>query len=389
MAAPTTLPTGDRTAISNQTDITFCNSAINIRLQNAAADANILSAYVYLWIWTGNQNRTLGNPTQVLFAEKVSASDDYIDFEISDYIKAYLVTPTDAPNTNQPNFAYNELTRPTITGQGVFWQIVTDITSVSGTVRNNYRTSFATLGYLYDYEKSDSVPYSAVLPNYTRWFNPKIHNYFRQYFDFTKSVAAATSSNLIVFQDVAPSGYLREALDPFLIVYLNKLGLWECFTPDGKAVFDQKKTMATNNLSYRDPSRIDNAYVHSKITDNFDIDQTITINTGSLYESMVEQVQQIVLSPKLYLIKFKGDVQTSTTVGITIDNTFVTIDSLTIKIDSQTVTAESIGLYKSHRQIPVILTDTDFQVKNRVNDKNKIDYNLKFEVTTNLINDIR
>jgi hypothetical protein len=389
MAAPTSLPTGDRTTISNQTDISFCNSPIHIRLNNAANDANILSAYVYLWVWSGNQNRTLGNPTQVLYAEKVSATDKYINFEISEYIKAFLVSPTDAPNTNQPNFAYNELVRPTVTGQGVFWQIVTDITSVSGTVRNNYRTSFATLGYRYDFENSATVPYSAILPNYPRWFNPKIHNYFRQSFDFTKSVATATSSNLIAFEDVAPTGYLREALDPFLIVYLNKLGLWDCFTPDGKAVFDQKKTMATNNLSYRDPNRIDNSYVHSKLTDNFDIEQTITINTGSLYEDMVERVQQIVLSPKVYLIKFKGDVQTTTTVGITIDNALVTIDSLTIRIDSQTVTAESLGLYKTHRQIPVILKDTDFQIKNRVNDKNKIDYNLKFEVTTNLINDIR
>jgi hypothetical protein len=157
----------------------------------------------------------------------------------------------------------------------------------------------------------------------------------------------------------------------------------------GKVTLSNKKSMTTNNVNYRDPSRVDNSYFHSKITDNFDIEQSIIINTGSLSEEMVDLVEEIVYSPKIYLIKFKGDLQTTSTVGITIDDTFVTIDNLNITIDSESVTQESLGVYKTHRQIPVILTDTDFQILNRVNDKNKIDYNLKFEVTTNRILDIR
>ena len=39
-------------------------------------------------------------------------------------------------------------------GQGVFWQIVTDIESEADIVRNNYNTSFATLGYRWNYEQS-------------------------------------------------------------------------------------------------------------------------------------------------------------------------------------------------------------------------------------------
>lgn len=104
---------------------------------------------------------------------------------------------------------------------------------------------------------------------------------------------------------------------------------------------------------------------------------------------MVEEVRQIVLSPKIYLIDFLGDVQDNSTVGITIDDNFTSIDNLIISIDSMTVGANYLGYYKTHRQIPVILTDTDFQIKTRLNDKNKIDYNLKFEITTNLINDLR
>ena len=147
MSTPTTLPTGDRTLIDAANQITFCGSPIHLRLQNAAGDATIQSVFVYLWIWNGAQNKALTIPTRVLFKNKVSASDTYINFEIADFVRAFLETPDNALNTNQPNFAFNLFSEAAITGQGVFWQIVTDITSTAGTVRNNYETNFSTLGY--------------------------------------------------------------------------------------------------------------------------------------------------------------------------------------------------------------------------------------------------
>jgi len=100
-------------------------------------------------------------------------------------------------------------------------------------------------------------------------------------------------------------------------------------------------------------------------------------------------IEELFYSPKVFLIKFKGDTETTTTVGITIESTLVTIDSTEITIDSQTVTAEYLGMLKTFQQIPVIVTDSDFQRKTRVNDKINIDYNLKFEETNNKINQIR
>lgn len=390
MAAPTSLPVLDRTDISNDTDISFCNSPIHIRLQNALQDSTIESAYVYLWIWNGAQNKTLTSPNHTFYKTKVSASDNYLNFEISEQIKSFLISPSNAPNTNQPNFSYNEASNPAITGQGVFWQIVADITSAGVTTRYNFRTSFATLGYRWANEQTANGFYTVDIPSDERWYNPKIHNYIEQDFDLSTTVATATTGNLITVTDVTPpTDWGRISRDPYLIVYLNKVGLWEMFTPHGKAVKSAKKEMVTNNVNYRDPSRIDSSYVHSKLTDNFDVTETITINTGSLTEDMVYQVEQIVYSPKVYLIRFVGDVQETTTVGITIDNTFITIDDLNTTIDGLSVTEEYLSMYKTHEQIPVILTDTDFTIKNRVNDKNTIDYNLKFEITTNKINDYR
>ena len=386
MATPTTLPVLDRTDINNASDISHCNSPIHIRLQ----DANIEDAFIYLWIWNGAQNKVLGSPNHTLYKAKVSASDDYLNFEIADIIKSFLVAPTNAPNTNQPNFSYNQFENPAITGQGVFWQIVADI-KISGVVtRYNYRTSFATLGYRWANEQTNNDFYTIDVPSLDRWYNPKIHNYITQNFDLTKTVANATSGNLINVNDITPpSEWSRISRDPYLIVYLNKSGLFEMFTPHGKVVKNAKIDREEINVSYRDPSMLDNSYVHSKLSQNLDVTETFTINTGSLTEDMVNQVEQIVYSPKVYLIRFVGDVNLITTVGITIDNTFITIDDLNTTIDGLSVTSELLAKYKTHEQIPVVLTDTDFTIKNRVNDKNEINYNLKFEVTTNKINDIR
>jgi hypothetical protein len=74
--------------------------------------------------------------------------------EVADVIKAYLINPLNALNTNQPTFAYNELTNPVITGQGVFWQAIADVTSTAGIERIVNATRFATLGYRWNYEQN-------------------------------------------------------------------------------------------------------------------------------------------------------------------------------------------------------------------------------------------
>jgi hypothetical protein len=104
---------------------------------------------------------------------------------------------------------------------------------------------------------------------------------------------------------------------------------------------------------------------------------------------MTAIVEELIYSPKIYLIRFKGDLELVTTVGITIDSTLITIDNEIITIDNQTITAEYIGSFKTHQQIPVIITDEDFTRKTRLNDKISIDYNLNFEETNNKILNIR
>lgn len=397
MSTPTELPVGDRTAIDDVSQITFANSPIHLRLQNAAQDNTIESALVYVWIWNGAQNKTLGDPNLVLSKSKVSASDTYINFQIADYIKAFIENPSNAPNTNQPNFAYNEAITPATTGLGVFWQIVTDITSTAGTVRTNYETNFATLGYRWNYEQRlagnngvSAGGSTGFLKASTQWYNTKIAHYIEQSFDLTKTVSEANAGNLITTTPVTPpASWSRCSRDSSLIVYLNKLGLWQMFTPHGKIAVNSDVEAEQQNKSYRDPSQIDNTYAHSKLKSQPDVTQAYAINTGSLTEDMIDQVEEIIYSPKIYLILFKGDVQSAANVGTTIDSTLVSIDDTNITIDSETIGAELVGKLKSFQQVPVISMDKTFTRKTRINDKNEINYVLRFEETTNKILDIR
>jgi hypothetical protein len=56
----------------------------------------------------------------------------------------------------------------------------------------------------------------------------------------------------------------------------------------------------------------------SKLRELSEVVQSYSI-TGALTEDMNSTIEQIIYSPKVYLIKFKSDKQITSTVGLTID----------------------------------------------------------------------
>lgn len=391
MAVPTTLSVGSRTPIESATDVSFCGSPLHLTLQNSTFDATLQKVTVYLWVWTGNQNKVLGSPNYILKKDKISASDKYIQLEITDLVKPFI----------KPTFYYNIAgTTPNVNGQGVFWQIVADIESEDTIVRTNYRTSFCTLGYRWSYEQtayngwnSNGVQrYGSLLfpESVNLKYDPRVPNYFTQDFDFSKSVATATTDNIIAKSTVTPTAsQLKCQKDPTLIVYLDKRGLFESFTPFGKITVPTKIDNQITNKSYRNPQYVDTFFQHLKAKNNIDVMQSYIINTGALSQGDVQVIEEILYSPLVILIKFSGGVYTSTQIGTTIDSTTITIDDTDITIDSVTITETIVGKYDLHYQIPVVVTDSDFVRKTRLNDKNEVNYNIKFEETTSKILDIR
>lgn len=376
------LPIDERTAINNASKIKFCNSPIFIR------ETGCERVLINLYVWRGALLASVPVPIATLDKSKVSINDSYISVEISDLIKPYI----------DPKFAYNRASLPAITTQGVFVQAQISKFDAEGNFTTTYTPSFfVTLGYLWNYEQNLVGPngvqnYGAdgFLRIVNKYYNPQISNYFEQSFNFSLNVAVANTENIILYNPITPpAGFTRCSLDPCLIVFLNKLGLWETFTPFGKFTASTKIERTDSNISHRDPSQVDNTFVHSKLLNNIEVLQSYIINTGSLTEEMNSIIEELIYSPKVYLIKFLGDVETTTTVGITIDSTLVTIDSTEITIDSQTITSEYLGQLKTFQQIPVVVVDSDYQRKTRVNDKINIDYNIRFDETNNKINSIR
>jgi hypothetical protein len=62
--------------------------------------------------------QSLTTPNATYVKRKISVSDDYINIEIAVWLRLFLINPPNAPNTSQPEFAYNELTNPAIQDKG-------------------------------------------------------------------------------------------------------------------------------------------------------------------------------------------------------------------------------------------------------------------------------
>lgn len=381
-----------RTSIETESQISFVNSPVHLRLQNSLLNQQILSATAQIWVWSGDQNKDLGYPNATLSKSKISVEDDYIDFTIDSIIKAFLEKPTQGTKANQPGFGYNVNDLPAVSGLGVFWQFQAKIVSVYGTEIIDGKTNFATLGWTWNYEQNGLnnnpiIRYgSKGFPQaIKKWYNPNVPKYFNMDFVFNQAVNVATSSNMLSLE-VEEKTRMRCTRDSSIIVYLDKRGLWDVFTPHGKIIATNKVESAFSKRVFRDYTKVNNTIVHAKSRDSLNVEQSYTINTGIIDESDVQRIEELIYSPKVYLIKFLGDIVFEVAPGVTIDSTFITVDDTNITIDNTPITPTMVPYFNSFQQIPVTVSDSDFVRKTLINDRNQIDYTIKFDETTNKIN---
>lgn len=378
------------TTITTEEQIFLTGSPINLRISNFNNDNTIKSAVCELYIWSGNLNAPPVLPSYTLVGDKVSADDDYINFQIAEVLRSHIT------GTKFAWTAGDE--QPSIAGEGVFWQTKHQVTNEDLEVEAAYEglTNLATLGYRYDFEQvgdiadsSEIQPYLGLLPiNYNRNYTDKV-KYYRRNFDFTKTLELCTSENIISSTVFTPTTTKCQKGDKFLVVYINRLGLWDYFTPYGKSVKSIKLEATTNPRLYRNPNSINNNVNHSKSRIIENTEQSYTINSGDLHESMTEQIEEVIYSPLVYLLEFTGDTFTVAQQGLTVDSTTVTVDSTLYTVDNDTITAEDLGYYSTFKQIPVTCQTENFIKKTRLNDKGKINYDLNFDVTMGRINNLR
>ena len=221
------------TTITTQDQIYLTGSPINLKLQNVAKDITIKSAVCEVYVWNGNLNTPPTLPNYTLVADKVSSKDNYINFQVAEIIQSHITGTKFAWQSGDG--------QPSIAGEGVFFHYRYQITNQNVTIETAVEsyTGFATLGYRLDYEQVGSTigqPYLGLVPiNYSRNYAPQI-KYYKREFDFTKSLGICTSENFIKSTQNVPTVTKCQLGEKFLVVYINRLGVWDYFTPYGKVI---------------------------------------------------------------------------------------------------------------------------------------------------------
>jgi hypothetical protein len=335
---------------------------------NSPFFVNVTSAQTFtavrlrLWVWSGALTAPYTNgddPNVVIVNEKVSASDTYVQFELADYIKDVF----------NPTFQYQDSTVPIINNECVFFKWEYDIiNNPDGTSATIYlvdenissQTYVGTQGYYWNYETQPfglnentmSFGFEEMTQPY-KVYNPGIK------YDVISGVSLSATNTANVFSRSKYEPTLNETVCPkenWLIIYLDKRGLFQYFTPTGKVVISEKIDREQYTKTFRRPDLYNNSLTHQIRQLNRDVTSSFIVNTGPLKEKAGQYVEEILYSKSVYLMEFKAGAE---------------------------------GYFDVYRTIPVIVTDTDFGRKTRLNDKSKISYNIKFEATTNKIKDIR
>jgi len=377
------------TNISTEAQIYLAGSPIHFNLQNEALDSSITSVTVEVYIWRGYQTADLPATPSLRFLNipKISPSDNYIAISLHNEIKAYITSSN--LNKNNPQWAYNTTQAASTTGEGCYFHIVYKVDAESDKQLGTY---FATTGYRYNFEQNGN-PYTTYVDSETyRYYASKI---YYTAFDFNLTTVAATSysgggANGMIWKNLLTPTPLRTQTGVKCIIsYINRLGLWDTFTPFGKVIETIETKRDEYSSTFRNPLSVNAQIQHLKQTGAPKGVRKYSINTGLIEEKNNYQIRELLASPKIYLVIFDETTFTAPSVGTTIDSTGVTIDDTTITIDSETVTLSNVGYYSKFVQIPVTTKTTSFLKKTQLNDKSSISYTIELEETNNFINDIQ
>lgn len=382
--------------ITDLSQVAFCNSPVVVRIDLL----NDFPAYVppeintriRLQLVTFDINDALEEVninTHVLDKAIVSSDDKYVAFEIQDYLKNDLIRKDNINNVDFPVLLYHNTSLPYVQGMCLFYRYsyyaYDETTSVPAI---NVTNKVATLGYRWRNEQS---PFYGSFVGGANGFNVAttpvkkyaeyIPYYAKQEFNFG---ADRTSNNFIVTSQVMPPSVVC-VKEPILFIYLDRQGLFQYITTTGKVTINDEIKRQESQKAFRDSSMINTESTHFKNTSIEEVFQTYTVNTGVMDESINNVLEELLYSPKIYLVRFYGERWTIAQQGITVDNDIITVDNETITIDSDTITLADVGYYSTYIQVPVTCIDTDFVKKTNINDKRDISYFFKFKETASKV----
>jgi len=382
--------------ITDLSQVAFCNSPVVVRV-DLLTDfpdyvAPEINTRVRLQLVTFDIDDSLAETnvhTYVLDKARVSNEDKYVSFEIQDYLKNDLVRKDNLNNVDFPVLLYHNTSLPYVQGVCLFYRYsyyaYDETTSVPAITIDN---KVSTLGYRW---RNEQNPFYGSFVGNANGFNisqTPIKKY-AEYIPYYTAQSFAfginrTSNNFVSTTQVIPTK-TECVKEPLLLIYLDRNGLFQQLTTTGKIVINDEVKRQESQKAFRDSSIINTESTHFKNTSIEEVFQTYTVNTGVMDESMNALIEELIYSPKIYLVRFYGDRWTVAQQGLTVDNDIVTIDNETITVDSDTVTVDDIGYYSTYLQVPVTCIDSDFVKKTTINDKRDISYTLKFKETASKI----
>lgn len=323
-----------------------------------STQSNWTHAQLSMWIWQGDYNDgsvVNGLPNQIQYKEKVSITDNFILFELSDYITPFLNPTIDFMGSTSTTvsdmcvwvyyeaFIYNNplnLLDPTVL-ESQQSELRMGIYSYNWNYENQIGLDYTNTAFGSDLGTPSVADYNYV-SGYPNNF----------YFTNTFKVNGLTNSNdMVNLSFISNPTPTKCSVDPYTILYLNKNGGWSTFNTHGKVVIDNDIKSKEYEHSFRNPLFFDNSKDHSIKKYNIESTQKYQINTGAIKYLMGQMVEEILYSPKIYLIKYNKDMT-------------------------------------SFQQIPVVVDSPKFQRKTAINDKNKISYVMTFKETSNKLRNI-
>jgi hypothetical protein len=382
--------------ITDISQVAFCNSPVTIRIDlltdfPAYVPSNI-NTRIRLQLTTFDINDALEEVNVTIHPldkARISNDDKYVSFEIQDRLKNDLVRKENLNNVDFPVLLYHNTSLPYVQGMCLFYRYsyyaYDETTSVAAI---DVTDKVATLGKRWGTEEA---PFYGSYVGNSNGFNI-VETPIKKYADLipyyaTQSFAFGinrTSNNFIITTQLIPSETIC-VKEPLLFIYLDQQGLFQYLTTIGKIVINTETKRQESAKVFRDSTMINVSSTHFKNTSIEEVFQTYTVNTGVLDESMNALIEELIYSPKIYLIRFYGDKFTTAQVGITVDNDIITVDNETITVDSDTITVGDVGYYSTYLQVPVTCVDSDFVKKTMINDKRDISYTLKFKETASKI----
>lgn len=382
--------------ITDLSQVAFCNSPVTIRVDlltdfptYVPSEKNTRVRLQLTTFEIDDSFAEVNSNVYLLDKSRVSSDDKYVSFEIQDYLKNDLVRKENLNNVDFPVLLYHNTSLPYVQGMCIFYRYsyyAYDETTSETAI--NVTDKVATLGYRWNNEQT---PFYGSFIGNANGFNVSetpvkkyaefIPYYARQDFVFGEN---RTSNNFIATSKVEPPSTVC-VREPLLCIYLDRNGLFQYLTSIGKITINDETKRQESNKVFRDSAMINTSSTHFKNTSIEEVFQTYTVNTGVLDQSMNALIEELIYSPKIYLVRFYGNKFTEVQVGITVDNTIVTVDNTNITVDSDTITLEDVGYYSTYSQVPVTCVDSDFVKRTLINDRRDISYTLKFKETASKI----